>query len=173
MTSPYQPPRLLTATDIIEQFSCTSTEQTQWLRRYAKQSASSSTTRVFVVTKNDDPTVVAYYAWCMAQLDLAAAPDRLKKGAGRYPQPVALLARLGVDSGHVGMGLRAALLVDAVTRLLTLSYDIGCRGLLIHAESVVARAFYLHLISELEQSPTDELHLVLLLKDARRTLIGE
>jgi GNAT superfamily N-acetyltransferase len=109
----------------------------------------------------------------MAQMDLAAAPDRRRKGAGRYPQPVALLARLGVDSGHEGKGLGAALLVDAVTRLLTVSDDIGCRGLLIHAESMVARAFYLHLIPELEQSPTDELHLVLLLKDARRTLIGE
>ena len=109
----------------------------------------------------------------MAQLDLAAAPERLKKGAGRYPQPVALLARLGVDSGHEGKGLGAALLVDAVTRLLTLSDAIGCRGLLIHAESTVARDFYLHLIPELEQSPTDELHLVLLLKDARRTLLGE
>lgn len=137
------------------------------------QSASSSTTRVLVVTRKGDSTVVAYYAWCMAQLELSATPDRLKKGAERYPQPVALLARLGVDSRHEGKGLRAALLVDAVTRLLTLSDDIGCRGLLIHAESAVARDFYLHLIPELEQSPTDELHLVLLLNDARRTLLGE
>ena len=173
MTSSYRPPRLLTATDSVEEFSCTSTEQSQWLRRHAKQSASSGTTRVFVVTHEDDSTVVAYYAWCMAQMDLAAAPERMRKGAGRYPQPVALLARLGIDSGHEGKGLGAALLVDAVTRLLTVSDDIGCRGLLIHAESMVARAFYLHLIPELEQSPTDELHLVLLLKDARRTLIGE
>ena len=173
MTSLYQLPRLLTVTDSVEEFSCTSTEQTQWLRRHAMQSASSSTTRVFVVTRKGDSTVVAYYAWCMAQLELSAAPDRLKKGAGRYPQPVALLARLGVDSRHEGKGLGAALLVDAVTRLLTLSDDIGCRGLLIHAESAVARDFYLNLIPELEQSPTDELHLVLLLKDARRTLLGE
>ncbi|NNN02735.1 MAG: GNAT family N-acetyltransferase [Acidimicrobiaceae bacterium] len=173
MTSRYRSPRLLTATDGVEEFSCASTEQTQWLRRHAKQSASSSTTRVFVVTREDDSTVVAYYAWCMAQLDVAAAPERLTKGAGRYPQPVALLARLGVDSRHEGKGLGAALLVDAVTRLLTLSDDIGCRGLLIHAESSVARDFYLHLVPELEQSPTDELHLVLLLKDARRTLLGD
>ncbi|NNN01977.1 MAG: GNAT family N-acetyltransferase [Acidimicrobiaceae bacterium] len=173
MTSLYQPPRLITTNDSVEDFSCTSTEQTQWLRRHAKQSASSSTTRVFVVTRKDDSTAAAYYAWCMAQLELAAAPERLKKGAGRYPQPVALLARLGVDARHEGKGLGAALLVDAVTRLLTLSDDIGCRGLLIHAESSVARDFYLHLIPELEQSPTDELHLVLLLKDARRTLLGE
>jgi GNAT superfamily N-acetyltransferase len=173
VTSLYRPPRLITATDNVEEFECASTEQTQWLRRHAKQSASTGTTRVFVVTQEDDSTVVAYYAWCMAQLDLAAAPERLKKGAGRYPQPMALLARLGVDSGHEGKGLGAGLLIDVVSRLLTLSDDIGCRGLLIHAESEVARAFYMHLILELQQSPTDELHMVLLLKDARRTLIGE
>jgi GNAT superfamily N-acetyltransferase len=172
VTSPYRPPRLIAAADDVEEFSCTSSEQTQWLRRHAKQSSSTGTTRVFVVTQGG-PNVVTYYAWCMAQLDLAAAPDRLKKGAGRYPQPVALLARLGVDAAHEGKGLGAALLANAVGRLLTLSEDIGCRGLLIHAESAVARDFYLHLIPELEQSPTDELHLVLLLKDARRTLFGE
>ena len=33
-----------------------------------------------------------------------------------------------------------------------------------------ARAFYLHLIPEFEQSPTDELHLVLLMKDILKTL---
>jgi hypothetical protein len=173
VTSLYRPPRLIAATDNVEEFECSSTEQTQWLRRHAHLSASTGTTRVFVVTQGDDSTVVAYYAWCMAQLGLAAAPERLKKGAGRYPQPMALLARLGVDSRHGGMGLGAGLLIDVVSRLLTLSDDIGCRGLLIHAESETARAFHLHLIPELQQSPIDELHLVLLLKDARRTLIGE
>jgi hypothetical protein len=62
-------------------------------------------------------------------------------------------------------------LIDAITRLLSISAEIGCRGLLIHAESEEARQFYLHLIPELHPSPTDELHLVLLMKDARRSLL--
>jgi hypothetical protein len=33
-----------------------------------------------------------------------------------------------------------------------------------------AKKFYLHLVPEFEQSPTDELHLVLLLIDIRKTL---
>jgi hypothetical protein len=86
---------------------------------------------------------------------------------------VAFLARLGVDTRHEGNGLGAGLLADVVSRLLTISDDIVCRGLLIHAESSVARAFYLHLTPELQQSPTDELHLVLLLKVARRSLTDE
>ncbi|GAB3200483.1 hypothetical protein GCM10027062_20190 [Nocardioides hungaricus] len=60
--------------------------------------------------------------------------------------------------------------MDVIARVAALSDEIGCRGLLIHAESQTARDFYLHLVPEFERSPTDELHLVLLLKDIRRTL---
>jgi GNAT superfamily N-acetyltransferase len=81
-----------------------------------------------------------------------------------------LLARLGVDTDHEGRGLGAALLQDVLARVLELSDDIGCRGLLVHSESDEARDFYLHLVPEFEPSPTDPLHLVLLTKDIRRTL---
>jgi GNAT superfamily N-acetyltransferase len=173
MTPAYCPPRLLAATDEVGEFSCRSAEQTNWLRRHALQSASAGGTKVFVVTPRTDNRVVAYYAWRMAQLDIAATPPRLRKGVGRYPQPVALLARLAVDFEHERQGLGAGLLVDAITRLLSISEDIGCGGLLIHAEAAEARDFYLHLIPELEPSPTDDLHLVLLMKDAKKTLLGE
>ena len=100
---------------------------------------------------------------------LADAPTRLRKGAGRYPQPVALLARLGVSIDHERRGLGAGLLQDAVLRTAVLADEIGCRGLLVHAESADARAFHTRLIPEFEPSPTDELHLVLLAKDIRAT----
>jgi len=173
MTRAYHSPRLLAPNDLVDEFTCRSTEQSTWLRRYAFQSASTGSTKVFVVTSHEDDRVVAYYAWYMAQLNLEVAPSRLRKGAGRYPQPAALLARLGVDAAHEGRGIGAGLLGDAITRLLSISDEIGCRGLLIHAETAEAREFYLHLIPELEPSPTDELHLVLLMKDAKRTLLGE
>lgn len=166
----YQPPQPLQADHSLDGFACASTEQTDWLLRHARQSHATGTTRVFVVIPTASRQVVAYYAWTMAQLDLAAAPARMRKGAGRYPQPVALLARLGVHSNHERHGLGAALLRDVIMRVAGLSDDIGCRGLLVHAESEIARSFYLHLIPEFERSPTDDLHLVLLLKDIKRTL---
>jgi ribosomal protein S18 acetylase RimI-like enzyme len=83
---------------------------------------------------------------------------------------VALLARLGVDQRHEGQGLGAALLADVITRLASLSDAIGCRALLVHTESEQARGFYEHLIPEFQPSPTDPFHLVLLLKNIRRTL---
>ncbi|WP_219944191.1 GNAT family N-acetyltransferase [Iamia sp. SCSIO 61187] len=113
---------------------------------------------------------MAYYAWCMASVSLADAPPRMRKGAGRYPQPVALLARLGVDLQHEGRGLGAGLLKDVIARTLALGEEIGCRGLLVHAVTTEAREFYRHLVPEFEASPTDELHLFLLMKDIRRTL---
>ena len=168
----YRAPRLLEATHRLDAFACRSAEQTTWLQQHSRQSASANSTRVFVVTPQGGREVVAYYAWCMAQLHLESAPPRLLKGAGRYPQPVALLARLGVHVDHEGRGLGAGLLTDAIVRLVGLSEDIGCRGLLIHAETESARDFYCHLIPELVPSPTDDLHLVLLMKDARRTMLG-
>lgn len=166
----YRAPEPLGAAHAIDEFRCGSAEQTEWLRRFARQSASMGTTKVFVVSETGSDRAVAYYAWCMAQLATSDSPARLRRGAGRYPQPVALLARLGVDVEHQGRGLGAGLLTDVITRVAGLSAEIGCRGLLVHAESRTARDCYLHLLPEFEQSPTDQLHMVLLAKDIRRTL---
>ncbi len=141
----------------------------------ARQAHGTGTTRVFVVTEVDQPHVVANYAWCMASVAIADLPERLRPRAGRTPQPIALLARLGVDQRHEGQGLGAALLLDGITRVASLSEAslseaIGCRGLLVHAESEQARSFDEHLIPEFLSSPTDPLHLLLLLKDIRRIL---
>lgn len=168
--SRYQPPEPLAGRHQLTGFRCRSQEQSAWLVEMARQAHGSGTTRVFVVTEVDEAHVVAYYAWCMASVSIGDLPDRLRRGAGRYPQPVALLARLGVDERHEGQGLGAALLADAITRVANLSEAIGCRALLVHAESEQARGFYEHLIPEWQRSPTDPLHLLLLLKDIRRTL---
>ena len=169
MSRRYSEPAPLGPEHAVEEFTCRSVEQTDWLRRFARQSDATGTTKVFAVTEVGDDRVVAYYAWCMAQLAIDDAPARVGKGAGRYPQPVALLARLGVDVAHEGHGLGAGLFRDVIVRLLSIDETIGCRGLLIHAESTDARDFYRHLVPELELSPTDDLHLVLLMKDARKT----
>jgi hypothetical protein len=161
---------LLEANDVVDDFECRSTEQTEWLRFHARQAHTAGTAKVLVVTPTDDDVVVAYYAWSMASISVEDTPARVRKGAGRYPQPVALLARLGVAIEHEGRGLGAGLLVDVISRTAQLGAGIGCRGLLVHAETPQARDFYLHLIPEFEPSPTDDLHLVLLMKDSLKTL---
>jgi hypothetical protein len=86
--------------------------------------------------------------------------------------PILLLCllALGLTSAMRVKASGAALLADGITRVAGLSDAIGCRGLLVHAESEQARALYEHLILEWEHSPTDPMHLVLLLKDIRHTL---
>jgi predicted N-acetyltransferase YhbS len=121
----YCPQELLAGRHQLDGFRCRSKEQTTWLVEFAKQAHGTGTTRVFVVTKINQPAVVAYYAWCMASVGI---------------QPVALLARLGVDERHEGQGLGAALPLDVISRVASLSEAIGCRGLLVHAESEAASA---------------------------------
>ena len=167
----YSQPARLERHHNLADFECRSEEQTIWLRKYARQADSMGTTTVFVVTPDDSASsVAAYYAWCMAAVSPADAPERLAKGAGQYAQPVALLARLGVDLGHERRGLGWGMLQDVFGRLAGLREEIGCRGLLVHCENEEAMGFYLHLVPEFEQSPTDPLHLYLLMKDVRRTL---
>lgn len=107
MTPRYLSPRLLGAENNVQTFECRSAEQTQWLRRHARQASASNSARVLVVTEPDHDEVVAHYAWAMASISAGDAPSRLMKGASRYPQPVALLARLGVSVEHEGRGLGA------------------------------------------------------------------
>lgn len=172
MTFRYRPPRLLESGDVVDDFECRSAVQTEWLRHHGRQAHSAGTARVFVVTEPDANVAIAYYSWSMAGISVADAPARARTGAGRYPQPVALLARLGVSLDHEGRGLGAGLLADVIGRTAQLGAEIGCRGLLVHTESTEARDFYFHLVPEFEPSPTDKLHLLLLMKDIRKSLRG-
>lgn len=155
----YRLPEPLAATHDLEGFVCASSEQ--WHVRRARQSMATGTTRVFVVTPTSNEQVVAYYAWTMAQIELADAPV---PAADRAVGPARCAPRAPGPRSRRGAVARR----DA--RVAALSEEIGCRGLLVHCESEQARKFYLHLMPEFESSPTDGLHLVLLLKDIKRTL---
>ncbi len=169
MTLPYLTPRPLTDGHDLTAFECASAEQAAWLRRYALQSHRSDSTRVFVVTQRSSAVVVAYYAIRMADIAFADATDRRALGRGRHPQPVVLVARLGVDLGHEGRGLGSELLRHAFIKALEASSEIGCRAVAVHCESEEARRFYLRVVPAFESSPTDPLHLIVLIKDLRHS----
>ncbi|WP_432928586.1 N-acetyltransferase family protein [Microbispora sp. CA-135349] len=155
----------------LDGFDCGSPAQSDWLTRHALQAHASGGCRVYVVRDIEAGRVVGYYALAAGSVGPAAAPARLLKGAGRHDQPVVILARLGVDRGAQGIGLGRALVVDAFRRVARVADQIGVRAMLIHCESETARAFYLRLAA-FEQSPSDPLHLLLLMKDLRRALPG-
>jgi GNAT superfamily N-acetyltransferase len=112
--------------------------------------------------------VVGYHALAAAGVEREAGTARAIKAMPQYPIPVVLLARLAVDVSVAGRGVGAWLLRDAMTRSLAASETIGVRAMLVHAIDDEARGFYLH--HELEPSPTDELHLMILIKDIAAAL---
>jgi len=97
----------------------------------------------------------------------ASAPARAAK-AMPEPVPVLLLARLAVDRSVQGRGLGWRLLRDAVLRTLQVADHVGVRALLAHALDQTAADFYARY--DFQPCPTDPLHMVLLLKDARALL---
>lgn len=159
-------PEPIVADHLTDDFDCGSQAQSTWLRRFALQAQRSGTSRVYVIAGNADRRVTGYYALAAGSVELATAPSRVAKGTGRHPVPVVILTRLGVDVTAQKRGLGAALVRDALLRVAGAADLIGVRALLIHTESEDARRFYEHL-AEFEPSPTDPLHLSLLLKDLR------
>jgi GNAT superfamily N-acetyltransferase len=76
-----------------------------------------------------------------------------------------LLTRLAVDLTEQGAGIGKGLLKDALLRTVQAGDIAGIRALLVHAKDETARAWYMKY--DFESSPTDPLHLFLLLKDIR------
>ena len=168
--TPYGSIELLGHDHAVSSFDCGSEAQSDWLRRHGYQAQQAGTARVYVVCRRETRTVVGYYALAAGSVTHEAAPTRILKGIGRYPIPVVILIRLGVDSSEHGRGLGTALVQDAFMQTAVTADRVGVRALLIHCETPAARAFYLRIDPGFEQSPTDPLHVVLLIKDLRAAI---
>jgi predicted N-acetyltransferase YhbS len=153
-----------------EAFDCGSEAQTQWLRRHALQAHRSDTAKVYVICRRGTNDVAGYYALSAGSVSHDQLPPRLTKGLGRYPVPVVILTRLGVDIRDQGRGLGHELVRDALLQAASVAARIGVRALPIHAETSEAAAFYRRIGTSFEASPTDPLHLLLLMMDLRATI---
>lgn len=170
--SRFSPVESITRDHNTADFDCGSDAQTQWLRRYALQAQLSDAARVYVVCRAGTDRVDGYYALAAGSVADESAPPRIIKGLGRYPAPVVLLTRLGVDRPEQGRGLGSALVRDALLQTASIAAKLGVRALLIHAETPEAAEFYRRIDSGFEPSPTDPLHLILLMKDLRAAIIA-
>jgi len=163
---PFSAPAKLEAQHVVEAFDCGSHALDFWLRRYALQNQRAGAARTFVVCERD--RVVGYYSLAVGAVDHANVPLRVKKGLARHPIPVMVLARLAIDREYQGCNLGQGLLKDAIRRTLRAAEHAGIRAILVHAKDDKARAFYERF--NFEPSPIDPLQLLLLIKDARKTL---
>jgi GNAT superfamily N-acetyltransferase len=139
-----------------------------WIQRFAWMNQAAGNATTYVATDDDD-VVIGYYALATAAVAKADAPGRIQQGGVPPDIPCLLLARLAVTEDWQGRGLGRGLLIDALQRTVQVASEVGVRALLIHARDEHARAFYLR-HADFLQSPTDDLHLLLLIKDARKVL---
>ena len=165
--SGFSVPRPITASDEVATFDSGEAGLDEYLRSRALANHIQGTSRCFVTCR--DGRVVGFYALASAAVEPAAVSGRVRRNMPD-PVPVILLSRLAIDRKEQGKGLGRHLLRDAITRAVQAADLIGVRAMPVHALHDQARAFYAHF--EFEPSPTDPLHLLLLIKDARELIGG-
>ncbi|MGH9606257.1 MAG: GNAT family N-acetyltransferase [Terracidiphilus sp.] len=145
-------------------FDCGQPDLNAWLAKYALQNQSASAAQTYVGVV--DGAVVGIYSLSVGQVEYADAPERLRKGLARHPVPIMLLARLAVHKDWQGKSIGRALLRDAALRTMQAADIAGIRALAVHAKDDRARQYYLQF--DFVPSPTDPLHLFVLIKDLRK-----
>jgi len=136
-----------------------------WLKRRAMRNQATGASRTFVVCEGS--RVVAYYALASSAITVDEAPGRFRRNMPD-PIPVVVLGRLAVDRSLQGQGVGRALMRDAALRVIQAADTIGIRGMITHALSPAAKAFYERV--GFESSPLDPMTLMVTLNDLKSCL---
>lgn len=146
-------------------FACGVESLDHWLKQRALKNQVTGASRTFVVC--DGERVVAYYALASSAVAIEEATGNLRRNMPD-PIPVVILGRLAVDHSLQGSGMGRALVRDACLRVIAAADAIGIRGVIVHALSASARAFYERV--GFDPSPLDPLTLMATLSDLRAGL---
>ncbi len=136
-----------------------------WLKRRARANQASGASRTFVLC--DGEKIIGYYALASGAVTIGDASGRFRRNMPD-PIPVVVLGRLAIDRAYQGKNLGRALFKDAALRVEQAGDAIGIRGILVHAISEEAKAFYLAL--GFDPSPLDPMTLMVTLADLRAAL---
>jgi GNAT superfamily N-acetyltransferase len=158
-------PALLADCHILDEFRSGVPTLDDWLLRRARPNQIAGASRVFVTCDGD--RVVGYYALASSAIACGDATGRMRRNMPD-PIPVVVLARLAVDEAYQGRKIGRGLMRDAAMRVLAAAGEIGIRGLVVHAISEDAKAFYLNM--GMLPSPTNEMTLMIPLGDLAATL---
>jgi GNAT superfamily N-acetyltransferase len=124
-------------------FDCGNDALNRFIKLYALPGQRAGKSQTYVAATG--PEIIGYHTLVVGQVAHDDAPDRLAKGLPRHPVPVIILARLAVDQTWQGKGLGAALVVDAMRRILQAADIAGVRAMVVHAKDEVAQRFYEYL----------------------------
>lgn len=147
----------------VDGFDCGKEPLNRFLIRFALQSQLSNSSQTYLALSDDQ--VVGFYTLVFGDVGYDDVPERLRKGVARHPIPLMILARLAVSRSWMGKGLGSGLLKDAMLRTLEAAEIAGLRAFAVHAKDDEARAFYERF--DFIASPSDPMHLFVLLKDVR------
>jgi GNAT superfamily N-acetyltransferase len=154
----------LTRQHAVDGFDCGQEALNRFLVRFALPNQQANASQTYVGLADD--AVIGFYTLTVGEVTFEEAPERLTKGFAHHPVPIMLLARLGVSLSMQGKGVGAGLLKDAMRRTMQAADIAGIRAFAVHAKDEAASAFYKHF--GFVPSPTDQLHLYLLVKELRR-----
>ena len=163
----YSAPELLTSEHDCSGFGCGKPPLNQYIKKYALVNQENEISRTYVTTREN--RVVGYYSLAFGSISHEDATQKIKDALPQYPIPIILLARLAVDVKEKGHGLGKGLMRDALLRTVQAADIGGLRAMLTHAKDEDAKSFYEKY--GFESSPTNELHLMLSIKDIRANLI--
>ncbi len=158
-------PQPLTDAHEVTDFNSGVASLDDWLKRRARANQASGASRTFVLCEGQK--VIGYYALASGGVTIGAAPGRFRRNMPD-PIPVVILARLAIDRAHQGKKLGRALFRDAALRVAQAADAIGIRGIVVHAISEDAKAFYIAL--GFDPSPLDPMTLMITLADLRAAL---
>jgi GNAT superfamily N-acetyltransferase len=127
----------------------------------------SGASRIFVVCEGQ--RVIAYYALASSAVAVAETTGRFSRNMPD-PIPIVILGRLAVDQDFQGKGLGRALVRDAGYRVVQAADVIGIRGLIVHALSAEARAFYEAV--GFASSPLNPMTMMITLSDLKASQCG-
>lgn len=162
-----QQPRPIEATDDTADFDSGEESLNRYLADRALTNHLADLGRCYVCVDAETNKVLGYYTLSAVAVERAQLPGKVRRNAPN-PVPAVLMGRLAFDAKAQGSGLGRFLVREAILSSLAAADRIGVRILLVHALHEQAAAFYEKL--GFKRSPTDPLHLYLLLADARKSL---
>lgn len=143
-------------------FACGTPSLDSWLKTRALKNQMTGASRTYVVCEG--ARVVAYYALASGAVAINVAPGAFRRNMPD-PVPVVVLGRLAVDTSLQGVGYGRALVRDAGYRVIQAADAIGIRGMIVHALSSQAKAFYERV--GFDPSPLDPMTLMITVADLK------
>jgi GNAT superfamily N-acetyltransferase len=132
-----------------------------WLKKRALKKQISGASHTYVAC--DSQRVLAYYALEYSTISVDATQRNMPN-----PIPVVMISRFAVDRSLHGNGVGRALARDAGLRIIQAADTISTRGMMAHAISHEAKAFYEKL--GFESSLLDPMLLMITIADLRASL---